>query len=69
VSIGKGDAKKARYWYPSGEPFNYPQIGLAGHDRFDFVRGDVERDVHGALARAFRKSISVPPQNLWVERG
>ena len=35
------------------------KLGLLVHDRFDFVRGDDERDVHGALARAFRRSFSM----------
>jgi hypothetical protein len=33
------------------------KCGLLVQGRFDFVRGDVERDVHGALARAFRRSV------------
>ncbi len=41
------------------QAFNYPQVGLLVHDRFDFVRSDNERDVHGALARAFRRSFSM----------
>ncbi len=35
------------------------KLGLLLHDCFDFVPGDVERDVHGALARAFRRSFSM----------
>jgi hypothetical protein len=34
------------------------KFGFLVHDRFDFV-GGVERDVHGALARAFRRSASM----------
>ncbi len=35
------------------------KLGALVHDCFDFVGGDVERDVHGALARAFRRSVSM----------
>jgi len=35
------------------------KLGMLVHDRFGFVRGGVERDVHGALARASRKSVSM----------
>jgi hypothetical protein len=35
------------------------KLGLLVHDRFDFVRGDVERDAHGASARALRRSASM----------
>ena len=34
------------------------KFGFLVHDRFDFV-ADVERDVHGALARASRRSVSM----------
>jgi hypothetical protein len=34
------------------------KFGLLVHDRFDFVRG-VEGDVHGAWARASRRSVSM----------
>ncbi len=35
------------------------KLGLLVQDRFDFVHGDVKRDVQGALARAFRRSFSM----------
>jgi hypothetical protein len=34
------------------------KFGFLVHDRFDFVGGE-ERDVHGALARASRRSASM----------
>lgn len=35
------------------------KLGFLVHDRFDFVGGDVDRDVQGALARAFRRRVSM----------
>lgn len=39
--------------------FNYPQFSLAIQDRLDLARGEVEREVHGAVARASHRSISI----------
>jgi hypothetical protein len=41
------------------------KFGSLAQDRFDFLCGDVERDVHGALARAFPRSVSM---SLWSLR-
>ncbi len=41
------------------------KFGSLAQDRFDFLCGNVERDVHGALARAFPRSVSM---SLWSLR-
>jgi hypothetical protein len=59
----------------SGESFNCGKwvnrlsithkFGSLAQDRFDFLCGNVKRDVHGALARAFPRSVSM---SLWSLR-
>jgi len=41
------------------------KFGSLAQDRFDFLCGNVERDVHGALARALPRSASM---SLWSLR-
>ena len=51
---------EARLWYKLLPELSIThKLSLLVHDRFDFVPGDVEGDIHGALARAFRRSASM----------